>query len=383
MTQVCQQVATLATLLACPALAAGGPFFALSAERGGTSFQHVQALVEWRPDRGRFGGPALQLRLLGARPRHGFCYCNKPRSIVTPNRCRAEAWLLEGPGECQLHLVLYPARGTAAGRRYPLALHRPAAAPDGGARTKRWCYAAVDCALEADQGLVPFNVEVSITGGAVLLDGLAVVGADSLVRNGDFAELEYGPSAPGPTCGDGPALGIPRGWRRHYAVPRRGTGQAAAQYGVDTQSSSAGLTVRKEQGQFTLSAEPIAVPEAADLWVARAFAASAAGQLPTLALRQYGRQGLVQEARSDRVWQHEQLAIVSTGKLPRHPQTEKLLLLLDFPQAAGTYCVERVEVALLAAQSRSACLRRPSGLRLRCAAAPGRRVTMLSQSRGR
>jgi len=325
------------------------PVFTLDpAEKAGVRLGAERA-ARWAVGKGRFGGPALAIvpKQEGVATR--LVLLREARPLASPNQCRVEAWVRGRAGQCHIDLVLYHAATGSAGQRVPLASIEAYRTLARDEPPLPWRYMAADFALPADQGPVRFNIELSVLSGPVLVDRLRVLGAESMVANGDFLEVEPGFTAASAGAAAKRMANVPRGWRRYYAA-RSGGRRAAGVFKVERTANGSRLNVHKEAGRFTLSSEPIALPSGVGAWVARAYAETADGPLPRLVLRQIGRRGLLREDRSDRVSPYGKLAVVSTGRLSRHPRAERLLLLLDFPEPAGTYRVRRVEIPLLARQ---------------------------------
>ena len=275
----------------------------------------------WQPNAGRNGAPALVIDARGAQSR--FRLFATPRRLDAPDCCRAEAWLaFEGNG-CDIDFVLLDGLGQERGRHRIVSTPREPSTP--------WIYGACDVALEESTEEQACAIEISIDNARVCIDELIVSTSESILPNGDFTSVDSPP--------DGEIESrMPRGWRRMFA-PSEADSQAVAAFRVEDTGGEAVLAVTKEKGAFVLSAAPAVVPDGTAGLVARAHL-DKADAAPEIALRQLGTHGLLAENPSTRLGK----TLVSTGRLPVAAGADRLLLMLSFPQQAGTWRVRTVEL---------------------------------------
>jgi hypothetical protein len=247
-----------------------------------------------------------------------------------------EAWFKSEGGEIQADLVLYEeGKRNERGRH---ALHsRKEDASHPSSHGTHWQYGACDIPLEKESGLLEYNIEVTVRQGTGWIDGLQVLGSDSLVTNGGFKDQEVS-DLPGLSVSD-----VPRGWRRSFlgATP---SGEAEGTFGIEGGSRSKGLVVRKSEGQFVLSAEPILLPQGVTRFVARLFVDVPEVPPPILVVCQTGRKGALKEDRSSQAFSLEGETVYSTGPLEIDPAADRLVCLLRFPAQEGEWKVRSVDL---------------------------------------
>lgn len=286
---------------------------------------------------GRYGGPALEVR---SDPAAGAsCLFEEPRLLVAPNRYRVEAWVKATGHSPKISLVQYDASTGDECRRYSLVFLDDSNRADSGAK---WRYGACDLAWEDEHKVFPINIELSAHGKDFLVDSLSVVGLDSLVSNGDFTAIEAASE-------EKDVINVPRGWRRKYGGPARDK-EAEGSFLVEKTERGSMLLVQKSEGAFALLAMPMTAPGDVQGFAARATLAASSDLMPSLALLQYGRQGLQHECRATKVLRLPGETILSTGPVEREPSADRIHLLLRFPREAGAYRVRSVEVVALGGQ---------------------------------
>jgi hypothetical protein len=184
---------------------------------------------------------------------------------------------------------------------------------------------------------------IRVRGGDALVDGLSLASSPSILANGDFSQRDPISITKDSPSGGTRSLSIPRGWRRHYGS-RDSAGEANGTFEVEQRGNENVLLVQKSEGEFVLSAAPLAAPAAVS-YVARARIGSCP-ELPTIVVRQFGSKGLLKEARSKDVSSGGAAGprTISTGPVTPAAKAERLFLLLRFPKKSGTYCVRSVEL---------------------------------------
>ncbi|MCP4638954.1 MAG: hypothetical protein GY851_00900, partial [bacterium] len=295
---------------------------------------HAGGHVTWKENVGRHGGAALRFSATDDAIR--FSLFEIPRPLPCPNLVRAEAWARAEGGECELAVLLHDSEtGAVRGRHTILVAERNA----------DWKYGACDLDLTKTDGILAYNIEVLARGQDVLLDGVKLFTASSILTNGDFRQMS------GHTE-EQQARGVPAVWQRLYEASTRGM-EAEGNYRIEEREGGNVLVVEKGDGVFVLSSEVLPILENAAGFVARARIVDGAGDLPTLAVRQANRRGLLSEERSNwtRLDSATDAALVSSGFIKVLPEGNRVSLLLRFPRQAGQYRLHSVELVPLEKRS--------------------------------
>ena len=328
-------------------VAQAGPVFRLAPDSDLSVLPKKNCVLERVRGVGRYGGPAIRITPATDPTESRFRIFAKPRFLVTPGQYRVEAWVRAENAKWHIDLVLHDAETQGELARYAMRARTAVSLPGGHAG---WRFEARDVSLdEGDGGAVRFNIEVAVHGGPGLLDGLKVAGSGSILRGGDFSEIDPVASSEGGQAARKTLRGVPRGWRRQYDHAAAGD-VAMGFFGVEERAGANVLVVEKTNGAFVVSAEPIATPKRSSGLVAWARLDEGSDLLPTVVLRQYGPRGLLAEDRSDKVLRGEQETIVATDRVECHREAERIRLLLHFPEPAGTYRVQSLELSSLAAE---------------------------------
>jgi glycosyl hydrolase family 9 len=314
----------LLVLLPCPSVESK-PIFTFEPGFNIIEIDAEGCTLVWAKGAGRFSGSALKISPKQATEACKLILFEKPRILPAPDLVRVEAWTKADGSQCSIDLVFFdPGDNHEIGRHRVTFPDQPAFHIPTDPRFG-WRFGACDVPLLAVAAPLRYNIEVVVQGGNVLLDGLRVVGSDSLLANGDFRDLERIPS------GD-LSTGTPRGWRRKYGGPPP-VEEADGDFGVDGDA----LVVHKSAGNFVLSAPVIPVPEKTASLVARIRIEQPADAYPQLVIHQFGRQGLLTASVSNKTAK-------STEMFGIHPQADRLLFLLRFPIPAGEYRVQSVDL---------------------------------------
>lgn len=252
------------------------------------------------------------------------------RPLLAPGEYRAEAWVRMGGAACRIDVVLRDAESGAETARLTVAdsAFPPPADPLGRYAGRQ--YGA--CEFRLDVGTMPVTcaIEAEVRGGNVVLEDVRVSGADSILANGAFADTE--PGEPG----------LPRCWRRHYEAAD--TTQAQGFFTVQQGSEGNVLEVVKGAGSFVLSGEPMEAPRDAGAFVVWLRADETSLPIPSPVLRQYGRGGILREDAALGGGSLGGECVLPTGPCERSADAERLVLLVRFPEEAGTWRLRSVEV---------------------------------------
>ncbi|MFH1743581.1 MAG: glycoside hydrolase family 9 protein [bacterium] len=338
----------LLVLFNIPSIAWSSTVFRLAPKTENILWPVTQGVANWERNAGRYGDDALRITPSTKTQSVRFLLFEKPQRLPSPDQYRAEVWVKAENGECHLDFILYDASTGTERVRYTINAKK---------NTPQWCYGACDIPIQEELGHIYYNIEVIASGEDVLIDGLRVNTSNSILTNGDFIKIDESIPLEVPDIEKDQRTGLPWGWRRLYRGSAREE-EANGQFTAVVYPSGNMMWVKKEECEYILSAEPINQIDNASVFVARAFVEGPSTILPTLVLRQYGSKGLVSEDRS--VWVSEKTpgqdeTLVTTACVERHPETQRVVLLLQFPSEAGVCRVRSVQVCPL--EERSADLK--------------------------
>ncbi|HQP97449.1 MAG TPA: glycoside hydrolase family 9 protein [bacterium] len=315
--------------------------FTLSSVRDAISSQLKGTVSSWESCPDRYGGHALRISVPSGKESVRFLLFEKPRFLPVPDQFRAEAWLNTASGECQVDMILYEGSTTNERARYTVS-HQ--------AQNPQWRYGACDLPIQKEEGLISYNIEITVKGKEVLLGGLAIHSAESLVTNGTFLKIEKYPNMQIPDSPKG-LLGYPWGWRV-CPMPQFQLKPAQARWGLGESPNGNVLWVQKEEGEFSLSAEPIRTGDENADWVARVIAEKSPAASPGIMIifRQCGRRGWIQENHfpaSAQDMPNENTTLVTTGCIRQRLDTDRIDLMLQFTPQENECRIRSVQVCKL------------------------------------
>ncbi|HPO10110.1 MAG TPA: hypothetical protein PLZ55_15655, partial [bacterium] len=315
--------------------------FSLSSVRDAISSQLKGTQYSWESCPDRYGGQALRISPPPGEKSVRFLLFDKPHFLPVPDQFRAEAWLNTASGECQVDMILYEGSTINERARYTVS-HQ--------ARNPQWRYGACDLPIQKDTGLIPYNIEITVSGKDVLLGDLAIYSAESLVTNGTFLKIEKYPNMQIPDSPKG-LLGYPWGWRV-CPMPQFHLKPAQARWGLVESTNGNVLWVQKQEGEFSVSAEPIRTGDENADWVARVIAEKSSAVSPGIIIifRQCGRRGWIQQDHfpaSAQDMPNENTTLVTTGCIRQRLDTDRIDLILHFTPQENECRIRSVQVCKL------------------------------------
>ena len=286
----------------------------------------------WVDGAGKYGGKALLIDN-AKQTQLTFFLFNEPRALPSPDSYRVQAWSKPINSECAIALVLYDSPNGEERTRYELNKMKGKSG---------WYFNACDIPAQKCVGYLFYNIEISMTEGKSIIDGLELSASNSILTNGNFHKIE--PKLPSNLEG---SAGLPWGWRRFYSGASKGH-EADGDYGITLDPTGNILSIKKGTGTLALSAEPMGEIEESLGFVARTFIEKKSTVAPKIILRQYGSKGLLQEDVSsnvsiDSTSQHA-TALVTTDLIERHPNADRILCILQFSNQEGACGIRLVEV---------------------------------------
>ncbi|MCC6698565.1 MAG: glycoside hydrolase family 9 protein [Candidatus Hydrogenedentes bacterium] len=267
-----------------------------------------------------------------------------PQPILCPGEYRIETWAKLLGGKGQVKVVLYHDAHGAGGKSYKMPLESGLEPEITEGTPAGWRYFAQEVPIHGPAQRMWFNILLYVEDGDVLLRALKLQNPSSCLVNGDFDQRDpLTPTLDDRSAGIGD-VGLPRGWRRHYEAGDTGR-QAAGRFWIERRGDGNALIVQKEEGAFVLVAEPVTGPFDAISHVTRARA-EFSSEPPVLVVRQYGADGLLNEAESHAVLTGASsgAAVISTEAVPFERGAERLLVLIRFPEKEGAYSLRAVEL---------------------------------------